>query len=66
MSSQMLKAKIRSLGELPESDNLPVLRRQLARLEQGEPEPVDPAADTAVGDTVAEGHEDVERNNKDD
>lgn len=39
MSSQMLKQKIKQLGELPEGDTPDVLRKQLARLEQGEPEP---------------------------
>jgi len=54
MSSQMLKAKIKSLGELPESDNEDGLRKQLARLEQGEPEPVEEVEDTPAEEVEGE------------
>lgn len=72
MSTQMLKQKINQLGELPEGDTPEVLRKQLARLEQGEPEPVgrlDATPHAVVHyedeDTPAEGRTDEETTTED-
>lgn len=52
MSSQMLRQKIKSLGEIPEGDTLDVLRRQLSRLEGVEPESEKSEAELAAAAAI--------------
>lgn len=54
MSLQMLKMKIKSLGENPTGDTADSLRKQLAQIEQGEPEPELTEEELAVPETEAE------------